>query len=62
MSPWINIPQVFKIASACYLYFVREKVKRLFPITKVSADNITVRREQHVARNYGLSRPGPEEV
>ena len=51
-----------KKTSKCYLYFVRESVKRHFPIKKVPADNITVRREQHIARNYGLSRPGPEEV
>jgi len=41
--------------SAVYLRFARERVKRRFPISNVSAGNITLCREQHV--NYWLIGP-----
>jgi hypothetical protein len=34
--------------SAVYLHFARERVKRRFPISNVSAGNTTLCREQHV--------------
>jgi len=48
---FINFNNCFVV----YLRFARERVKRRFPISNVSAGNITLCREQHV--NYLLIRP-----
>ena len=45
-----NSSCVFKMASAFYLGFAREWVRRHFLISKVSAGNMTLCRGQHVAR------------
>jgi hypothetical protein len=39
-----------KITTAFYLGFAREGVKRRFPVTYVSADNVTPCHGEHVAR------------
>jgi hypothetical protein len=41
---------LFEIPSALYLGFARERVKRRFVISDVSTSNVTLYREQHVAR------------
>jgi hypothetical protein len=49
MSPQINGPKVFKIASAFYFGFARAKCTKLSLVSNVSTGNITLHREQHVA-------------
>jgi hypothetical protein len=49
MSPQINGPKVFKIASAFYFGFARAKCTKLSLVSNVSTGNITLRHEQHVA-------------
>lgn len=51
-----NRSQVFKITSGFYLGFAREGVKRRFLILNVSASNITMCREQYVARELRVER------
>jgi len=49
MSPETNSWEVLKIGSACYLGFVKERVKRNFLLSKVSTGNITLHCRQHIA-------------
>lgn len=48
MPPYINISEVFEVASAFYLGFARKKIKTLF--SNIAAGNI-------LPANYGLSGP-----
>ena len=59
MSPQINSSNVFKIGLAFYLDFAGERVKRRFFIANVSAGNITLCREQLVARELRVARAWP---
>jgi hypothetical protein len=55
MSAQINSWTFFKTASAFYLSFAKERVKIRFLISKVFAGNITLCREQHVARELRVA-------
>jgi hypothetical protein len=46
----VNSPQVFKTALEFYFIFVRQRLKRHFLITDVSAGNIILCRGQHVGQ------------
>jgi len=49
MSPQINTPQVFKIASAFYPCFFKENIRRRCLTSKVCMCNLMLCQEQHVA-------------
>jgi len=50
---------IVEIVSAVYIGFARERVKRPFLITNVSADKITPRRGQNVVRGLRVDQACP---